>query len=470
MASQLPGLDHAWKLLTEGHAAEARDAAAGVLRLAPANVSAMVCHAMANWRADGDIGISLKEMRRAVSQAPNVASIRHNLATLLMSNGEIDAATAEFREALHIKPDDTIAFQSLVQNIKFTEATDLVRAMVSLHQAGGLDPARQEYLAFGLAKVFDDLNQPERAMGYALEANRLGARPFDMADEDAALEELRELTRLDAFRRAPTSGHPSQAPLLIVGMPRAGTTLVETILARHPAVLALGESEQFPAFEWAALRAKGPRLQSMRRHELALSLSKQELATQAAAMAAGWTKKAGGRPFTIVTDKAPANAVRLGLVARLFPQARVVYVRRHPLDVGVSNFFQRFTEGQGFSNRLDWIGQRTRQTADSMALWKKALDLPILDVSYERLVAEPEVQARRLAAFAGLEWTDAMLEPDRENRAVHTASVWQVRQPIYKSAVDRWKRYEPWLGPMIEAMGGMGWIEAEVADASRQGG
>src|SRR6185503_9565893 len=125
------------------------------------------------------------------------------------------------------------------------------------------------------------------------------------------------------------------------------------------------------------------------------------------------TGRAHGRPFKVVTDKLPENAVRLGLIRRLFPKARVVHVRRHPLDTGVSNFFQRFSVGQGFSTRLDWIGVRTRQVADSMAIWKQALDMPVLDVWYEHLVADPEVQSRRLVEFAGLEWTDACLAPEQ---------------------------------------------------------
>src|SRR5665213_2545396 len=147
-------------------------------------------------------------------------------------------ATVQFREALRIKPDDTIAFQGLTQNVKFKEEDDLVRQMVAMHAQKSLDPVRQEYLAFALAKIFDDLNVPERAMGYALEANTLGARPFNLGEEAASLDELKELGRLDAFRRVRGGGHPTRAPVFIVGMPRAGTTLVEAILARHPDVLA----------------------------------------------------------------------------------------------------------------------------------------------------------------------------------------------------------------------------------------
>lgn len=467
MIPQLPELDRAWALLGAGRFAAARDAAAAILARFPANVSALACHAMANWQAEGDIAVSLAEMRRATEAAPNQAPIRHNLATLLMSDGQIDAAIEQFREALRIRPDDTVAFQSLVQNITVREEDELVRRMVALHDSGAVDRARREYLCFGLAKVFDDLDQPERAMAYAIEANQLVARPFDLAGEEAALDELRELGRLDAFRHAPAAGDPTRAPLFIVGMPRSGTTLVETILARHPDVLALGETAQIVDVERAAYQRRGATVRGVGRHELALGLEPDWLSRSAVALTAEWARRAR-HSFTIAADKLPENAFRLGLVARLFPNARVIHVRRHPLDTGVSNFFQRFAGGQGFSNRLDWIGRRLRETADSMAVWKRALDLPILDLGYERLVAEPEAEARRIAEFAGLSWTDAMLTPEQAKRTVLTASVTQVRKPIYRTAVDRWRRYERWLGPMIDAAGGMDWVEAEAAAGSGQ--
>jgi tetratricopeptide (TPR) repeat protein len=468
MTVSLNELDRAWALLGQQRFAESERQAEAVLARFPDNVSALACHAMAHWKNGGDIGQSLAQMRRAVSLAPDVASVRHNLATLLASRGDVDAAAAEFREALRIKPDDTMAFYGLTQNHKFREREPLVDAMVALGADPRLEPARREFLDYGLAKIFDDLNIPETAMAYAMEANRLGARPWDLAGEAAALEELGELVRLDAFRRAPRSGHPSRAPLFIVGMPRSGTTLVEAILARHPDVLALGESSQIPEVEGAAYAQRGPLRRAIGRHEMMLGLDRDWLSARAEALLTRAATEAG-RTFLVLTDKLPENAVRLGLIARLFPNARVVYVRRHPLDTGVSNFFQRFSHGQGFSTRLDWTGTRVRQIADTMAAWKHGLDLPILELSYEQLVAHPEEQSRRLVDFAGLQWTDACLEPQNLQRSVLTASQWQVRQPINGGSVERWRRYAPWLGPMIEAMGGSAWIDGEGAGSSGKG-
>jgi tetratricopeptide (TPR) repeat protein len=468
MTVSMSELDTAWALLGEQRFVEALRHASLVLARFPDNVSALACHAMANWKAGGPMERSLVDMRRAVTLAPDNAPLRHNLATLLASHGDIAEAAAEFGEALRLKPDDTLAFYGLTQNSKFAEESDLVRAMLALHASAGLDPQRREFLAYGLAKVFDDLGESERAMGFAVEANRLGARPFDLLGENAAVEEIRRIGERDGFRTARHSGHPTHAPVFIVGMNRSGTTLVESILSRHPDVHALGESSALQDIEAAAFRQAGAAGQGLRRNEIALRMSRDWLSAHAEQLmrqaAVGATA-----PFRVFTDKLPENAVRLGLISRLLPKAKVVHVRRHPLDVGVSNFFQRFSAGQGFSTRLDWIGARTRQIADSMVLWKRSLDLDILDVSYELLVAEPERQSRRLVAFAGLDWSDACLEPQRTQRSVLTASQWQVRQPIHNRSVARWMRYEPWLGPMIAAMGGPRWIEEETADSSRQG-
>ena len=465
MTVALNELEVAWALLGQQRFDEARRQAGSILQRFPQNVSALACHAMANWKAGGDIDQSIAEMRRAVELAPEVASIRHNLATLLASRGDSEAATEQFREALRIKPDDTVAFYGLTQNFKFREDSRLLNSMVALYSDPALEQGPREFLAYGLAKAFDDLGVPYKAIAYAMEANKLGARPFDIAGENAALDELKELARLDAFRKARDSGHPTRAPLFIVGMPRSGTTLVESILSRHRDVAAQGETGEVAAIEDMAYARLGAAGRRMNRHELILQLDRDWLAAQAEAV----MKRAATRfssAFKVITDKMPENAVRLGLIKRLFPHARIIHVRRHPLDVGVSNFFQRFSDGQGYSTRLDWIGVRTRQIADSMAIWKQALDLDILDVSYEKLVTDTEAEARRLVAFTGLDWDPACLEPQRTSRSVLTASQWQVRQPIYRRSMARWKRYEPWLGPMIEAMGGFEWIDREVAAIS----
>lgn len=458
MASSITAqLQRAWLLLQQDRPADALRLADEILRREPANVSAVACSAMARWDALGENARSLADMGRAVVAAPDVPALRHNFGTLLTRAGRVDEAAEQYRAALTLRPDDTQAFWGLLLNSRATGQDDRLRHMEALYDAGNLDPLRRQFLAFALAKAFDDLNVPDKAFSYATQANQLMGGSWNVSAAEARYAELERLASANAFRAARSSGHPSRAPLFIVGMPRSGTTLIETILSRHPGVLALGESRQVGDIVDEAESALG----SPGRIDVSPILRRDWLKVRAEHIAASWAAR--GRGSRIVTDKMPDNAFALGYVRQLFPNARVIYARRHPLDTGVSNFFMRFGRGQHFSTRLDWIGSRSRLLADTMDIWKRALDLPILEVHYERLVADPETEIRRIVDFAGLGWTDDFLTPERSNRSVGTASQWQVRQPIYRTAVARWQRYEPWLGPMIDAMGGMDWVEAQQA-------
>src|SRR5262249_2412495 len=149
------------------------------------------------------------------------------------------------------------------------------------------------------------------------------------------------------------------------------------------------------------------------------------------------------KSFALVTDKLPDNVLMVGLIKQLFPNARIIHARRHPLDVGVSNFLTLFAQPAPYVSRLDWLGYRIRMVERLVELWPRAVDLPILNVSYEALVANPELEIRRIVEFAGLDWRDEFLTPEQSRRNVQTASEWQVRQPIYRSSVARWHRYEP---------------------------
>ena len=196
---------------------------------------------MANWQLGADIEQCIAQMRRAVELAPDVASIRHNLATILASNGDIQGACDGFTKAIELKPDDAEAFHGLAQNSRFTAETPIVRQMLDLYASGVLSQQSQEFVCFGLAKVYSDLGKPRRAIHFCIEANWLAHRAYDADRPRADLVELRRLTAAGGLRYVPAGDNRSAAPVFIVDMPRSGTTLVETILARHPQVHAGGE-------------------------------------------------------------------------------------------------------------------------------------------------------------------------------------------------------------------------------------
>jgi len=236
----------------------------------------------------------------------------------------------------------------------------------------------------------------------------------------------------------------AERPLLIVGLPRSGTTLVEQILSAHPSVAAGGEL-QF----W---RLRALELESDRNALLdprALARSANDYLGLLEQIGPGAAR---------VTDKAPLNFEALGLILSALPKARVIHCRRAPVDTALSIYFTEFASSLGFAfDRAD-IVHAWREYRRLMDHWRSVLPSHrMLEIDYEALVTDPEPHIRRLVAFAGLEWDEACLAPEHNARVVKTASLWQVRQPIYRTSLQRWRRYEPWLGELAEL------IEEEAA-------
>jgi hypothetical protein len=232
-----------------------------------------------------------------------------------------------------------------------------------------------------------------------------------------------------------------ETPLLIVGMPRSGTTLVERIVSSHPRATGRGElpfwSEEGPAWLEAPLDARSGRAAEVRAAYLRVLR----------AGTAGHVLRA--------TDKMPFNFFWLGLVHRLFPRARFVHCRRHPVDTCLSIYTTQFGVSWPFASSRADLALYYRLYARLMDHWRAVIPPErLLEVDYEDVVADPDASARRLVAFAGLPWDDACLAPEKNPDAVRTANKWQARQPVYRTSTERWRRYEPWLGELRELLAG----------------
>jgi hypothetical protein len=240
-------------------------------------------------------------------------------------------------------------------------------------------------------------------------------------------------------------GDPSELPVFIVGMPRSGTSLVEQIVASHSQVFGAGESKDvgsivqtldggdrhYPPSQWDRAAVRGAATAHLDR-----------------------MREQGGDALR-VTDKMPDNCRILGQIAALFPRARVIVCRRDPRDVCVSCHFQQFAEGQAWSTDQAELAERVREIDWLLAHWRAVVPLRMLEVRYEDLVANLEAESRRLIAFLGLEWEPACLAFHETERPVFTASLWQVRQPLYSSSVGRWRNYRTHLGPLLEGLKGL---------------
>ncbi|HEY8594061.1 MAG TPA: sulfotransferase [Devosiaceae bacterium] len=441
-----------------------------VLQRQPGDPTALAGLAFAEWRrnADDRTAETLIALKDAVDRLPEGTNIRHAYVTVLSAAGDFDELAAQCRLLLQRDPTDVGAFAQLANSRRYTDEDDTLKAMQELADGGALTGERLSVACIGLAKAFDDLGRYDLAMKYAFAGRAASVRPYDMASERADLAEIQRLARGDGLSGIATSGVESKAPVFIVGMPRSGTTLLETMLGRHSQVFAAGELHFVGQVENALMRwlredrgYMGNRVAALRHVPV------QIYRENANVILDHMTGQMAGRRF--FTDKNPENAMRLGLISRLFPGARILYMRRHPLDSCISNLFVRFGRGMEYGSKLEWLGEHYHNIVGAMAGWREITGLPILDVSYENLVEDPEAGITRVLDFLDLGFEEACLSPEQSDRIIRTASKFQARQPINRRSANRWKRYEPWIGPLVEALGGMEWIEREAAEARAAG-
>ena len=227
-------------------------------------------------------------------------------------------------------------------------------------------------------------------------------------------------------------------------MPRSGTTLTEQIVSSHPQVFGTGELRDLHRISRRPVAGDSLFPRNLAR------LTPQDLANWGADYVAGLSTRSPGR----VTDKMPDNFLLVGLIHLMLPNAKIIHVKRHPLDTCVSCFCKLFRQGQDQSSDLFELGRYYRDYARLMQHWREVLPLgTFCEVEYEQLVAETEQQAQRLIGYCGLAWDDACLAFYAQRRPVRTASITQVRQPIYTSSLERWRRFESFLDPLKEGLG-----------------
>jgi tetratricopeptide (TPR) repeat protein len=390
--------------------------------------------------------------RKAVELAPALAHGHANLANALKELGRIDEARAAYQAALRNDPHMTIAYFGLADLHRFTPGDPVLAAMERIAEpiaARGGDV--QIELHFALGKAYADLEQYERSFRHLLAGNSSKRREVDY-DERRMFDlfaRIRDVFSAELLRRKAGAGDTSQAPVLIVGMPRSGTTLIEQILASHPKVFGADELRDLPEViaahcDLAPVPAAYP--------ECIRDMPGETLARIGAAYAARLRRRAPAAER--ITDKMPANLLHLGLVHLALPNARIVHVRRDPIDTCWSCYARLFGGEQPFAYDLGELGRYYRRYQALMANWRAVLPPgAMLEVDYEQVVDDLEQQARRIVAYCGLAWDDACLRFYETRRRVHTASAAQVRQPIYRSSIGRWRPYRQWLGPLLDELG-----------------
>lgn len=385
--------------------------------------------------ASGATGSARASLERAIALGGVEAAARVNLGRVHEIEGRREEAAEEWRRAAELAPRLARPHYLLARIGRLADR----RPLEALAQAPDTPPEARVEALFGLGHALEREGDPARAFACferanALQRARLPA--FDAAAHEAELARLARLLDADFFRARP-GAHASDAPLFLVGMPRSGTTLAESVLAAHPAVAARGERQELELLSRELGLRGAP--------ERAAGLDRQDLHAAAERYLAALAPPPG---TARVTDKLPGNYVHLGLAALLFAGARVVHCRRDPLDTALSLYTTLF-EGQAlaYSYDLAQIARVLRAERRLMAHWQASLPLPIHVLDYEALVADVEAASRALLAFAGLPWDPACLTRPAAG-AVFTASAWRVREPVDARSVGRWRRFARELEPL----------------------
>ncbi len=358
-----------------------------------------------------------------------------------------------YRRCVALAPQFGEAWWSLA-NLKTVtfDAAD-VAAMEGQLRRSDLSDEDRFHLEFALGKAREDAGDYEASFGHYQRGNALRRQALDYeADEtDHQVRRARALFTAPFFAARAGQGSSAPDPIFIVGLPRAGSTLVEQILASHSQVEGTQELPDIIALA-RRIGGKAKKASESRYPEALAEMGPRELtALGEEYMARAEVHRKLGRPFFI--DKMPNNWAHLGLIHLALPNAKIIDARRHPLGCGFSGFKQHFARGQGFTYDLTDIGRYYRAYVEYLAHFDAILPGRVHRVIYERMVSDPEAETRALLAHCGLPFEEACLRFYENDRAVRTASSEQVRRPIFTDAADHWRNYDPWLGPLKAALG-----------------
>ena len=398
----------------------------------------------------GETGEAITLYRGVLKEVPHQPKIWMSLGHTLKTAGRQSEAVEAYREAVKRQPHLGEAWWSLanLKTFRFTEE-DLA-VMRAESGRGELSAEDRLHLDFALGKAFEDREDYETSFAHYARANALrrSQLAYDADEVSAHKETLKRVLTAEFFATHREGGSEAPDPIFIVGLPRAGSTLIEQILASHSQVE--GTMELPDIFSMVG-RLKDEAAEPFYPGVLEKLTPAERTRLGEEYLARTAIHRKLGRPFFI--DKMPNNFLQIGFIAQILPRAKIVDARRHPMACGFSCFKQHFARGQGFSYSLGDIGRYYADYVDLMTHFDAVLPGRILRLPYEEVVADLEGSVRRLLAYCGLDFEEDCLRFYQNDRIVRTASSEQVRMPIFQDGLEQWRHYEKWLEPLKNALG-----------------
>ncbi len=441
-------LEHAIDLLQNNRPQQASAILQDLLNDDPADANALHLLGLAAFQQT-DLARSAELIEQAIQVQPNSAVFHHNLAAAYRGIGRIEDAENQYRIAIRLKPDYYEAYYNWTSVCQFEPGDIGEDTFDNLLKTPNIGARDRSFLHFAAGKFFSDIGQYDRAFEHYAAGNQLMATEPRMDSAIRFVEQIEatfDRALMQTQQTATSSAEPSF--VFVVGMPRSGTTLVEQVLATHPQCWGAGEQ-----------RLIGNLVQFLAKHvpsqpypQCIHALSAAELQ----GMRAAYLKSIATdiKPGQVLVDKMPANFLHVGLIALLLPQARIIHCMRDPMATCLSCFLTRFSEGNEFSYSLTNLGIYYRLFRRLTTHWQAECPLPQIELHYEDLVLNQEAATRRLLEFCRLDWQPQCLQFHRCQRTVTTASSWQVRKPLHRNSLQKWRHFEAHLGPLAFSLGG----------------
>lgn len=380
---------------------------------------------------------------RALACDPHHAHSLNNLGNAYRDLGQFDQAMKYYDRAIAIRPVSAEAHYNRADIKTFARGDADLEALRKLALRDDLPAVKAPYVHFALAKALEDIGDYDEAFRHLQQGNA-SKRAQIHYNERGVAGEFRNIAKVfdrELMARLEGAGSPSEAPIFVVGMPRSGTTLIEQILASHPGIHGAGELSDLDA-----CLPEGFPSSLARMDPAALRKIGEDYVARLPRLTDGKVR---------IINKLPGNFLRIGLIRLALPNARIIHSMRNPLDTCVSCYSKLFTEGLDYSYDLSELGRYFRRYNSLMAHWRSVLPAgSMLEVLYEDVVGDLEGQARRLVDYSGLPWDDRCLSFHTTKRTVKTAAAVQVRKPLFRSSVERWRRFAAHLMPLLTEIAG----------------
>lgn len=397
----------------------------------------------------GKLEKALTFYEKSAARKPN-EFVYANIGHVQKGLGDLEAAATAFHQALTINPHFTKAYQSLGSLKQYRFTKDDITAMKTILTTAILSSDEKSAVHFSLGKAFEDLADYNQAFEHFDKANKLARKniTYQSKHTQSLTDTIINTFSAEFLKAHADSGNKSNAPIFVVSMPRSGSTLVEQILASHSMVLG---GNELPDLQQVSSKSK-TLLNNQSDFFSNLSNLTDEHFNHLGTMYLERVKKRYKTTKPYFTDKMPFNFQLIGFIQLILPNAKIIHVKRNPVDTCMGCFKLPFNENHEFTYDLIELGHYYCQYDRLMKHWHNLLPGKIFEIEYEALVNNQEAQTRRLLEFCGLPWEESCLAFYNTKREVITESAGQVRQPIYKHAVGQWKNYEPFIEPLLMAL------------------